>query len=291
MDNKNKMKKVKDWWFPNSDEHLSRAVEKPTWLSRGFDYQTQQRDYSIHLANTYFSRSRRAIDIGAHVGLWTVDLCRYFRRVECFEPIPLFRDCLKQNLKENKIDVEGYAIHPNALGKEEKEVRMTIDKHNTGATHIASDGHIKVLMKKLDSFKFDGVDYIKIDCEGSELSIIYGARKTIQINKPIIVMESKANKMGYSAFVTAKHLLYKWGYKIDNSIESETIFVHRYNIKRDWDKGKKQQRKEDPLRPQLDPDYSQYEDKKEFSGPDVLSDGNSAYRIYEDEDKDDNDLE
>ena len=105
------------------------------------------------------------------------------------------------------------------------------------------------------------------------------------------LMEHKEKKMGYSDFVTAKHLLYKWGYKIDNSIESETIFVHRYYIKRDWDKGKKQQRQEDPLRPQLDPDYSQYEDKKETDGPNILSDGNSAYRIYEDEDKDDNNLE
>ena len=309
-----KMKKVRNWWFPNSEEHLTKAVDTPNWLNRGFDYQTQQRDYSLHLATKYISRSRRAIDIGAHVGLWSVDLCNYFSKVECFEPVEIFRDCLSNNLKDNKIPVDIYAIHPYALGSEQGTVKMLIDKNNTGNSRISVDKHEKtsgghfemVERKTLDSFKFQGVDYIKIDCEGHELPIVHGAQRTIQINRPIIVVENKPGKIGYSHFVTLKHLLYQWGYIIDHWIKSEVIFVHKHNIKRDWDKGKKTQRIEDGLFESLNTDYSYYDnyDKIITTGPQVLSDGVASNTSVEthidltslkhyklDDNKDNNDLE
>ena len=87
--------------------------------------------------------------------------------------------------------------------------------------------------------------------------------------------QKEINEWGVQEFVTLKHLLYQWGYIIDHWIKSEVIFVHKHNIKRDWDKGKKTQRIEDGLFESLNPDYSYYDnyDKIITTGPQVLSDG------------------
>lgn len=40
------------------------------------------------------------------------------------------------------------------------------------------------------------IDFIKIDAEGCELSIIHGARETISRDKPVIVVECDGNFIG-----------------------------------------------------------------------------------------------
>ena len=41
------MKKVFDWWLPDSDKHISEKLEEQSVINRGYDYQTQQRDYAL----------------------------------------------------------------------------------------------------------------------------------------------------------------------------------------------------------------------------------------------------
>ena len=58
--------KVFDWWLPNSDKHIAEKLEEQSPVNRGYDYQTQQRDYALSFSLKYASRSKVAIDIGGH---------------------------------------------------------------------------------------------------------------------------------------------------------------------------------------------------------------------------------
>ena len=49
----------------------------------------------------------------------------------------------------------------------------------------------------LDSFEFDGVDFVKVDVEGYELKVLQGALKTIDKYKPMIVIEQNGGDIKY----------------------------------------------------------------------------------------------
>lgn len=58
-----------------------------------------------------------------------------------------------------------------------------------------------VQVNTLDSYNFDNVDIIKIDCEGYEFPIIKGAEQTIRAHRPIVqieVVEAQCAKFGYT---------------------------------------------------------------------------------------------
>ena len=64
----------------------------------------------------------------------------------------------------------------------------------------------------IDSYKFDDVDFIKIDTEGNELDVLRGSINTIKKCKPIIYYEDKGNTDEYIGEV--KSFFKKLGYKI-----------------------------------------------------------------------------
>jgi hypothetical protein len=47
-----------------------------------------------------------------------------------------------------------------------------------------------VVLKRLDDFAFEGVNFIKVDVEGAEAMVIAGAVTTLQKHHPVLVFES-----------------------------------------------------------------------------------------------------
>ena len=79
------IKKRHKFYFPEEDNHFD-----------GNDYQVPHRSNSLK----HVKKFDVAIDVGAHVGTWAVDLVKKFKQTICFEPIKEHRDCLVENLKE-----------------------------------------------------------------------------------------------------------------------------------------------------------------------------------------------
>ena len=134
-------------------------------------------------------RRRLAIDIGAHVGLWSMHLIKLFDQVIAFEPLEIHRVIFPHN-----VDMTNVSLYNCALGKKQGIASMVTYDTDTGHSHICplnKGGLRDVPVKALDEFNLQNVDLIKIDVEGYEKAVVEGAYETIMRNKPIIILEQK----------------------------------------------------------------------------------------------------
>lgn len=171
------MKQVAGIYLPDGEAHM------PDYLSNsGGVYQSRQLRRSLEFVTGW----QVAIDIGAHVGLWSKLLVERFARVVAFEPMPPLRACLEKNVVSERLQ-----IVPIALGNEHGAVSFDYDESHTGATHVDPQRQGLIPLGKLDDFRLRGVGYVKIDTEGFELPVVQGARQTLVDNQPIIIVEEK----------------------------------------------------------------------------------------------------
>lgn len=138
-----------------------------------------------------------ALDIGAHIGTWTYYLARHFIRVHAFEPVLLHLECLRRNVAGlSNVTTWRYALGDHDA--DGKKVRMERIGPSTGDTVIGGPAHGEgVMMATLDSLKRllgDGIDLIKLDCEGYELMALRGGESILVEHKPVVVVEQKPGK-------------------------------------------------------------------------------------------------
>lgn len=205
------------WWFPDQDTHFADMLRKNIKKGGGPVYQEPVRKASINLC----TKKGLALDIGANVGLWSKDLCQHFNQVIAFEPVADFRACLLKNITAGNFDVRACA-----LGEQDTQINMIVTAENTGHSHVdtSSIGAGSIPMYKLDSLSLPKIDYIKLDCEGYENTIIRGAKATILRDRPILVVEHKKHKdVGHADVDQALNTLVSWGARVLTHIKNDYI--------------------------------------------------------------------
>lgn len=180
------MIKFDEWWFPDGERHI------PTWMSSMNHHVDGRLTYQYHKYEIVLGNCqqwRRAVDVGAHVGLWSYWMARDFRQLDAFEPVSINRDCWDRNVPAGT----GAHLHPCALGACAGEVGMQLSHKSTSWSHVvvADDVRPPIEQRTLDSFGFDDVDLIKVDCEGYEVFVLEGARATLLRSKPAVIVEQK----------------------------------------------------------------------------------------------------
>lgn len=161
-------------WLPDDEQDQ-------VMLGAGVQYQSNK----LQPALKYLKHARTAIDIGAHCGLWTVQLAQYFKNVEAFEPLERHIECWKRNCNWKWTN----RLHEVALGEKEGTCGIHVVEGFSGRSHVNGSGDIPV--KKLDDFGFKDVDLIKVDVEGYELFILKGAEETLKKWHPVVIVEQK----------------------------------------------------------------------------------------------------
>jgi len=146
------------------------------------------------------------IDIGANIGVYTKYLSEFVKphgKVLSIEPIPITYSFLCNNIEKLKLlNVETYNV---AIAEKEFTSKMIIPSGVSGENYFrakALDTDDKILETNLRTIdvKFMPLDilvksldrsisFIKIDVEGFELSVLKGAIKTIEGNKPSLLVE------------------------------------------------------------------------------------------------------
>jgi FkbM family methyltransferase len=205
------------WWFPDQDTHFAEMLSKSIAKGNQPVYQEPVRKKSVELC----VQRGVALDIGANVGLWSRDLTQVFQHVIAFEPVADFRDCLLKNVPATNFEVRACA-----LGSEDTTINMIITAENTGHSHVdtATLGTGTIPMHRLDSLELPKIDYIKIDCEGYENTILRGAKQTILRDCPIMVVEHKQHQdVGHADVDQALDTLISWGARVISRVNNDYI--------------------------------------------------------------------
>ncbi|MEK7432441.1 MAG: FkbM family methyltransferase [Cyanobacteriota bacterium] len=139
------------------------------------------------------------IDIGGNIGWYSLNISSKFKNIEslAIEPIQYTYNTLQENIKINKLEKK---IKSFNLGFSDKKgfLDFYYDKNFTSSasmkniTKNTNSELIRCNVELLDEFANNldkNIEFIKIDTEGSELFVIKGGIKTIEKNRPFIMVE------------------------------------------------------------------------------------------------------
>ncbi|MDO9326158.1 MAG: FkbM family methyltransferase [Methanoregula sp.] len=143
-------------------------------------------------------------DIGANVGFYSLLFSRYGKEVVSFEPLTRNIFYLYQIIAINKIN--NIRIVSCAVS-ESVDFCWFVEGNNCAEGKIDRSGKIPVFVISIDHFisKTNIIpDIMKIDVEGAELSVLFGARKCISENRPklLISMHGEQLRSDCIAFVS-----------------------------------------------------------------------------------------
>ncbi len=128
------------------------------------------------------------IDVGGNIGIFTVLLASLCQRVYSFEPAPETFERLKGNVFRNKLN--HVSLHQLALSNISGEIMFSVSPNSPATNHIAvanDSTAINVPVTTLDTFVQDNqietIDFLKIDVEGFEASVLEGAEALLSQNR------------------------------------------------------------------------------------------------------------
>jgi FkbM family methyltransferase len=184
------------------------------------------------------------IDVGGHIGVTTVVIAKQVGKqglVYSFEPVPEYFDILKKNLSANELE------NAEAFQLAVTDRLETIDFYQQGGFSgiIPEEGakKFKANTTTIDRFlneqKVERIDLINMDCQGSELLVLEGAKESLRKNKVRIFCEihhDSLKRLGQSVQHVVE-CLQKLGYEVhsvsldDQSMKSdfgnaEYIYAH-----------------------------------------------------------------
>lgn len=172
-------------------------------LTNGYFYEI----YNTFIISTFASKDDIFIDVGANIGSMTLPISSMVKTIISFEPFNETFTILDYNKKRNNLN--NVILYNNSVGHTNmittlsdkitdfninnnyKKVVKTITKTkklNYGAIQLGKDGQ-ETEMVTIDSLKMPRVDFLKVDTEGSETLVFFGAKETIIKHKPIILFE------------------------------------------------------------------------------------------------------
>lgn len=229
------MIQCREVWLPDGDTHMVEYLSKVPRVDGRGAYQ----DEKWRQCRPHIKQWRTALDIGAHVGLWTMTLAKHFQRVVCFEPMPHHLECWFRNLPLMGFYGEGergawrsngvfeveevptgkrLVLHPVALGQEPGEVQLGLERAGwSGCVCVVSQGTHKPIagdpvtaqMRRLDDYDLHDVDFVKVDCEGFEQFVLRGGEAMLKRERPTVIVEQKpglATKYGLDEIGAVKYL-------------------------------------------------------------------------------------
>jgi FkbM family methyltransferase len=178
----------------------------------------------VYFLKNLIRRGDYCIDIGAHLGYFTLPLSRLAGKegkVYAVEPMGAFHRILQRLLQKKKaVNVTLYQV---ALGGDGDFVEMGIPhsgagKHfayarvTAGNTHFTFHQTERVRNETGDRL-FAGlprVDYIKCDVEGLEYQVFSSMPETVRIHQPVLLVEIIQREQRIALF----ELLRPYGYKV-----------------------------------------------------------------------------
>lgn len=147
------------------------------------------------------------VDVGAHIGYFTLVAAKYAGRAHAFEPSARTFSYLQRNLELNPALARKVVAHPIGLGSAPSTLKLYRPASHPGTASLqpvsAPDTTIETIeVDTLDHvIGSEKVDFIKIDVEGGELDALRGAQGIIERDRPRVfceLFEPHLNRFGYT---------------------------------------------------------------------------------------------
>ena len=128
--------------------------------------------------------SGTVIDVGAHVGLWTIPMSKKADRIIAIESLDTTFALLEKNVGAN--DAENVELHNILLGNPGMKYSSG-GSTASGSNHYLENGSVPG--QTLDDLVHVKVSFIKIDVEGMEPEVLAGARRILAESSPVLFIE------------------------------------------------------------------------------------------------------
>jgi FkbM family methyltransferase len=178
-------------WYLVGDSEVDQRI-----LHGGFE------DAEALFFQHYLRPGMTVLDIGAHHGFYSLTASKAVHpkgQIHSFEPSPRERAQLQRSLRLNRCT--NVTIHSNALGANPgKATLFLVQGEQDGCNSLRQpDGVSGTISVEVDVVPLDDllnaqgmskVDFIKMDVEGAELSVLQGASKFLNTSpRPVILAE------------------------------------------------------------------------------------------------------
>jgi len=192
--------------------------------------------------------ARTIIDVGANIGMNTIEYATWAKTVHSFEPTQQTYSMLERTVDLAKQQGnsakgwyplnEGFAdttvtgdihLYDVALSSASGTSEIIIKKDNAGHNYLDNlhlptrTGQVRtrptqpptqtVQLRTLDSYGFEDVDIIKVDVEGHEFDVVLGAEQTILKYQPVVQLEMVEHQP--IRFNWNCQMIYDWFYERD----------------------------------------------------------------------------
>lgn len=146
----------------------------------------------------------QVIDVGANVGFFSLYMFSEYPEASIlsFEPMPFNYNQLKNY--QSSYPAYNWHIEQKALADHREGLKLhssTVEGFSTMASVFEADGKGEVinvptmtLADVVGSHKFEKIDLIKLDCEGSEYAILYSAPRELLDTIELMCIETHAGK-------------------------------------------------------------------------------------------------
>ncbi|MEE9379294.1 MAG: FkbM family methyltransferase [Candidatus Lokiarchaeia archaeon] len=165
-------------------------------------------------------------DVGANIGIYSLLFSKYSKQVYAFEPVSRNIIFLNKMLKLNKI--KNVTIIPFAIANQNKDSWFK-EGDSCATGRLNEEGDYLIPTISLDAFfdKFKvSPTILKIDVEGTEVSVLEGSRNLLMKSHPIIIIEIHGEDIRKKIFNLLKEMNYQHFFPLDaSSIEAAKEFL------------------------------------------------------------------
>jgi FkbM family methyltransferase len=218
----------------------------------GIDYQ------DIYFLKEFIQEGNYCVDIGAHLGYYTLELSRLVRstgKIFAVEPMSKFHNTLQKLL--HKKNISNVTLYQMALGGEGEYVEMGIPK--VGAMKKFAYARViqsHVNLEYVESEKVKNasgdelfkqlprLDFIKCDVEGLEVSVFSSMMGTLSVHHPVLLCEladkneriklfEMISALGYKCYLLRNKRLHLLDvYSIETAVSHNHYFIPEKNLER-----------------------------------------------------------
>lgn len=220
-----------------------------TWVNRGWhtdDFLAfgGHESHILQIAKGLLPEGGTFLDIGAHVGLFSVHLAQKAKEVNSIEANPTTYSVLSQNVHANlpkDVHVQTFAVAAWDVTGEKLNLVEVRDQKDGGSTHCTTDEVANAgttESARMDDYRrfMAGVDLVKIDVEGAEARVLRGMDKILKEDKPNLLIEMHDRVKAYDLPTVRAEVIeilesqnYNWNDALQNGEESYYI-VARPNV-------------------------------------------------------------